>query len=89
MRLDNQKFIKLYEAQYGALDSSQASGLSALLGFLEQDNGVSDLRWAAYMLSTVKHECADRWQPIEEYGKGQGQPYGPPLGLRAATAKPM
>jgi len=87
MKLDNQKFIKLYEAQYGALDSSQASGLSALLGFLEQDSGVSDLRWAAYMLSTVKHECADRWQPIEEYGKGQGQPYGTPVRVTGSDGK--
>ena len=30
------------------------------------------------MLATVKHECANTWRPIEEYGKGQGRPYGQP-----------
>jgi hypothetical protein len=33
MKFDHQKFVKLYEAQYGAVESSQASGLSALLSF--------------------------------------------------------
>jgi len=49
-------------------------GLDALLGFLELDPDISDVRWAAYMLATVKHECADRWQPIEEFGKGKDRP---------------
>ena len=79
MKFDHQMFISLYEAQYGALDGSQASGIDALIGFLEQDTNVSDVRWAAYMLATTKHECADTWQPIEEFGMGQGQPYGNPV----------
>jgi putative chitinase len=56
MKFDHEKFISLYKSQYGALDSSQTSGLGTLLGFLEQDRDVGDLRWAAYMLATVKHE---------------------------------
>lgn len=28
------------------------------------------------MMATVKHECANTWQPIEEYGKGAGHDYG-------------
>ncbi|MBI3229378.1 MAG: hypothetical protein HYZ45_04095 [Burkholderiales bacterium] len=28
------------------------------------------------MLATVKHECANTWQPIAEYGKGKGLKYG-------------
>jgi len=83
MKFDHQMFISLYESsqasQFGALDDNQASGIDALLGFLEQDAGVSDVRWAAYMLATVKEECANTWQPIEEIGKGQGYPYGNPV----------
>ena len=39
---------------------------------IRADADVTDVRWAAYMLATVRHECADRWQPIEEFGKGGG-----------------
>ena len=35
---------------------------------MELDTQLTDLRWAAYMLATVKHECADTWQPITERG---------------------
>ena len=83
MKFDHQMFISLYESsqasQFGALDDNQASGIDALLGFLEQDADISDVRWAAYMLATVKEECANTWQPIEEIGKGQGYPYGNPV----------
>jgi len=87
MRIDHQKFIDLYKGQYGALDDSQASGIDALLGFLEQDGNLSDLRWGAYMLATTKWECADMWQPIEEYGMGQGQPYGDPVTVTGSDGK--
>jgi surface antigen/uncharacterized protein YraI len=81
MKIDHPKFIDLYNAQpqYSALDGNQASGMSTLLGFLEADSNVSDVRWAAYMLATVKLECGDAWQPVEEGGKGQGFPYGDPV----------
>lgn len=72
-------FSESYQAEFGKLKSLAASGLDALLGFLEQDPDVTDVRWAAYMLATVKHECADRWQPIEEFGKGKNHPYGQPV----------
>jgi surface antigen len=87
MKFDHEKFISLYKSQYGALDSSQTSGLGTLLGFLEQDRDVGDVRWAAYMLATVKHECANQWQPIEEYGRGQGMPYGNPVTVRGSDGK--
>jgi hypothetical protein len=32
------------------------------------------------MLATTKHETASTMWPIEEYGKGAGQPYGEPAG---------
>jgi hypothetical protein len=73
MKFDHQMFINLYEAQY-ALNDSQSSVIDALLGFLEQDTDLSDVRWAAYMLATVKWECGDAWQPIEEYDMARASP---------------
>lgn len=76
MQIDHEKFFSRYRDAFGPLKQSQVDGLEALLKCIEQDNDIKDLRWAAYMLATVKHECADTWRPIEEYGKGQGRPYG-------------
>lgn len=44
------------------------AGINSLLAALQQDPDIQDLRWAAYMLATVKHECADTWCPIVERG---------------------
>lgn len=87
MKFDHDKFINLYKSQYGALDNIQVSGLSGLLGFFEKDNHVNDVRWVAYMLATVKHECVNRWQPIEEFGKGQAMAYGNPVQVRGSDGK--
>jgi putative chitinase len=32
----------------------------------------------AYILATVYHETDRKMQPLEEYGRGRGQPYGKP-----------
>jgi hypothetical protein len=87
MKIDRQKFVDLYKREYGALTDTRASALDALLGFLEQDGDVGDLRWGAYVLATVKHECADTWQPIEEFGRGQGEPYGKPVSVTGSDGK--
>ena len=87
MKFDHDKFISLYESQYGTLSNSQASGLGGLLASVERDNHVNDVRWAAYMLATVKHECANRWQPLEEFGRGQGKVYGNPITVTVSEGK--
>lgn len=79
MNIDRQKFFDAYKAAFGALTDAQVDGLKALLAAAEGDPQVTDLRWLAYMMATVKHECADRWKPIEEFGKGQGHSYGKPV----------
>lgn len=75
---DSARFASLMAAQYPspALSGATQNMLAGLLAIIVNDNPGIDLRWAAYMLATVKHECANRWAPIEEYGKGQGRPYG-------------
>src|SRR5579872_2110233 len=81
--VDAEKFVLQYKLQDPSLSGSAASGLEMLLGFIAEDTNLSDLRWAAYMLATVKHECANLWQPVEERGTGSGRPYGLPATVAA------
>ena len=82
MRFDRQKFFDGYTAAFGALKDSARAGLDALLTAAEADTEITDIRWLAYMFATVKHECADRWKPIEEFGKGKGHKYGVPVPVK-------
>ncbi|MFP5260643.1 MAG: hypothetical protein ACLGJB_01905 [Blastocatellia bacterium] len=68
MKFNHTTFFNSYREIYGKLNQTQVSGLDNLVGYIELDNDVTDLRWAAYMLATVKHECADTFQPITERG---------------------
>jgi hypothetical protein len=96
-QFDRAGFLERYAAEFGPLNSSAGKGapkdatpqkgLEFLLQSLEQDIFVTDIRWAAYMLATVKHECADTWQPIEEYGKGKGRPYGTAVSVTDPATK--
>jgi putative chitinase len=79
MHFDRTRFFQGYTAAFAAPSQSQQAGLQALLAAVEADPDVSDLRWLAYMFATVKHECADTWRPIEEYGRGKGHKYGVPV----------
>lgn len=88
MKIDRQKFYAAYEAAFGAFSKpDRKAGMDALLTAAEGDTQITDLRWLAYMLATVKHECADRWQPIEEFGKGQGYKYGKPVTVTDPAGK--
>jgi putative chitinase len=68
MKFNHTTFFNGYKEIYGKLGQSQVSGLDNLVGYIELDSDVTDVRWAAYMLATVKHECADTFQPITERG---------------------
>lgn len=56
----------------GVLKQSQVDGTEALLAAC----GEMPVTWAAYVLATAFHETAHTMQPIAEYGKGKGRPYG-------------
>jgi len=62
----------------GSMKQSQVDGQNALLDWSEQLSW--DDRWLAYLLATTYHETALTMQPIAEYGKGKGKPYGQPDG---------
>jgi putative chitinase len=69
MNFDHASFFRAYRELFSAkLSQSQVDGLESLLTCIETDSNIADLRWAAYMLATVKHECADTYQPIRERG---------------------
>lgn len=67
-RINRKAFFDAYRRAWGPLTQSQVLGLGLLLNALEMDAAVVDIRHAAYMLATVKHECADTWLPIVERG---------------------
>lgn len=62
----------------GQLTQRQIEGISFKLDAWDR-SGLTDIRWLAYMLATSYHETARTMQPIEEYGKGSGRPYGKKL----------
>lgn len=77
MKFDRQKFLDGYIAAFGGTPKPDAqAGIDALLTAAEADQDITDIRWLAYMMATVKHECANTWRPIEEFGKGKGRKYG-------------
>ncbi len=62
--IDRTKFYAGFEAQFGQLLSpTQKTHLNQLLSFIENDSAIKDLRWAAYMLSTVYHEAGMDFDP--------------------------
>lgn len=68
MFYDHQAFISHYEAAFSKVTAAQFQGLDQLLNFVQLDPEINDDRWVAYMLATVKLECANTFQPITEFG---------------------
>ena len=70
----------------GALTQQQVDGQSVILAVWEYQAGgtpMHDIRWLAYMLATVYHECATRMWPTTEYGSEsylKGKEYYPYIG---------
>ena len=60
----------------GVLSQRQVDGMNYLLDVWERLFADKDIRWLAYALATTFHETAYNMRPLEEYGKGSGQPYG-------------
>lgn len=62
----------------GAMTQEQVDGLNAILDAWETEAYSVDLRWCANGMAQTYHETGATMQPIEEWGKGEGQPYGVP-----------
>lgn len=76
MKLNHEDFFTGMREAWGSLSQKKVTALTALLDFIESDEEMSDVRWGAYALATIKHETAHTYEPIAEYGKGKGKPYG-------------
>lgn len=74
------KFIEEYQKIFNEkLKVSQIDGLHFLVNYISRDIGtelVNTIEQASYILATVKHETANTYQPIKEYGRGLGRSYG-------------
>lgn len=68
MHIDHTKFFNGYRAAFGRMSQNTVNGIEQLGQHMEADPELKDLRWAAYMLATVKLECGDKWHPITEWG---------------------
>ena len=60
----------------GTMTAKQVAGLTTILNEWDANHAHNDDRWLAYMLGTTHHETGRTMQPIEEWGKGKGLPYG-------------
>lgn len=61
----------------GSLSQSQVDGMQAILDEWDKRR-LTTVGYLAYMLATGYWETARTLQPIAEYGKGRGHPYGLP-----------
>ena len=87
MAIDRKKFFDSVRASLfnGVLSQRQVDGMNYLLDVWEKLFADKDIRWLAYALATAFHETAYLMSPLEEYGKGSGQPYGQPTGPHHET----
>jgi hypothetical protein len=67
-------FFAAVRDTFGVLKQSQVDGFNALLSAMGSAGW--SIAWTAYGLATAWHETAFTMQPIEEYGRGHGRPYG-------------
>ena len=57
----------------------QVQGFNSIMDEFDSRRLFNDTRMLAYLLATCWHETAKTMQPIVEYGKGKGRPYGQKL----------
>lgn len=71
LQINHRPFFDGVRKAFGPLTQSQVDGIEQLLHSIEADEALDedDICPVAYTLATVKHECADTWQPIVERGE--------------------
>ncbi len=91
MEINHTTFFNGYRNAFGGLRQEMVTGIELLGRQMESDDQIKDVRWAAYMLATVKHECANKWRPITEFGgKSYFDKYetGTRIGKRLGNTEP-
>jgi putative chitinase len=82
MPIDRKQFFdSIRESLFnGVLSQRQVDGMNYLLDVWEKLFYEKPIEWLAYALATAFHETAYLMTPLEEYGRGEGRPYGEPAG---------
>jgi hypothetical protein len=81
-KIDTQRFLSEYGSQFGTvLLKPSREALEFLLKELAKDSRLPEdanlfVRYASYILATVKHETDNTFRPVREYGRGKGKSYG-------------
>jgi putative chitinase len=91
MNFDSGKFFDGIRSAFGPLNQGQVDGLNVLLGLVQADADATDVRYVAYELATIKHECANTYQPITELGsRSYFDKYdaGTPIGQNLGNTQP-
>ena len=74
--IDKEYFFTKHKEHFGSLNQSQVDGINGIIDEFEKDENMTHYSWLAYCLATVKHETANTFQPIREFGKGKNYKYG-------------
>jgi hypothetical protein len=78
-KINPQHFREFYikQSELG-LTVTKGEDLLGFFKFLQNDPGIKDIRWAAYILATVDRETGQSFKPNEEVGKGGNAKYAKP-----------
>lgn len=68
MRFDREKFFDRYRDEFGRLTQPQVDAIEFLLAQFEAAAEWNDLLQIAYAFATIKHETANTFEPIPEFG---------------------
>jgi len=68
MNFNRNKFFLEYRSQFGSIKQSQVAGIEEILDLFVKLNSTASLQQFAYYLATIKHETANTFKPIREYG---------------------
>ena len=82
-KIDRVKFFDCYKASFGSLSQSQVDNINFLLDKFDESEIIMRLSEYAYILATIKHECAETYAPITEMGSQhylQSKSYYPFIG---------
>lgn len=70
-------FYSKLSGLFRRINTTQRAGFEHLLTVWDTTYSDNIDEYLAYCLATTYHETAQTMQPIEEYGRGHGRPYGP------------
>ena len=73
--INRDKFFNGYREYFGNLHQSQVDAINFILDKLDNSVRFNLATEYAYILATIKHETAETFKPIREYGKGKGRAY--------------